>query len=155
MQSFFANGHHLIRTACAVALCAVVPTFAVSQEFGSTGEDVYLQTCNKCHGLITQESSWLDFVPEDGSVVQLAITTPKGPTLNGIVNRPVAIIEGYPYSKAMRAFGETGAKWDRDTLDQFLTNSRAMVKGFMVLKLGEEDRKLVIDYLTSVALHQE
>ena len=55
----------------------------------------------------------------------------------------------------MKAFGETGAVWDRETLDMFLTNSRAMVKGFMVLKLGEADRQLVLDYLTSVALYEE
>ena len=114
-----------------------------------------MNTCNKCHDVISQESAWIDFLNGDGSSVQLAVITPRGPTLNGIVNRPVAIIEGYPYSKAMKAFGETGAIWDRETLDLYLTDSRALVKGFMVLKLGEADRQLVIDYLTSVALHEE
>ena len=139
----------------ALALSVCVPSLASAQEHGSTGEEVFMNTCNKCHDVISQESAWIDFLTGDSSSVQLAVITPRGPTLNGIVNRPVAIIEGYPYSKAMRAFGETGAIWDRETLDLYLTNSRALVKGFMVLRLGEADRQLVLDYLTSVALYQE
>ncbi|MEM8571550.1 MAG: hypothetical protein AAGG56_11640 [Pseudomonadota bacterium] len=126
-----------------------------AQEFGSTGAEVYEETCNKCHGLITQESSWLDYLSDDGSEVQLAVILARGPTLNGIVNRPVAIIEGYKYSNAMKEFAATGAIWDRETLDRYITDSRAMIKGYMVLKLGEADRNLVLDYLTSVALYQE
>lgn len=153
MPNFFTSTQPLIRMFLAAAMLIGASTFASAQEHGSTGEEVYLNTCNLCHGLITQEQSWYDFVPGEGSSVLLAITTPKGPTLNGIVNRPVAIIENYPYSRAMREFAATGAIWDRETLDQYLADSRALVPGFMILKLGPEDRRLVLDYLTSVALH--
>ncbi|MEL6220884.1 MAG: hypothetical protein AAFR79_20930, partial [Pseudomonadota bacterium] len=61
--------------------------------------------------------------------MQLAVVMPQGPTLNGIIGRPVGIIEGYKYSKGMRAFAETGAVWDRETLEKLLTNSRKFVKG--------------------------
>lgn len=155
MQFFFAKKRHFTGTVLAAALSVCVPSHVVAQEHGSTGAEIYEETCNKCHGLITQESSWLDYIPEDGSEVQLAVILARGPTLNGVINRPVAIIEGYKYSKAMKEFAETGAIWDRETLDTFITNSRAMIKGYMVLKLGEEDRKLVLDYLTSVALYQD
>jgi cytochrome c2 len=55
----------------------------------------------------------------------------------------------------MRAFAETGAVWDRETLDKFITNSRKFVKGtIMIVKLGEEDRGKVLDYLEQVARYK-
>lgn len=118
------------------------------------GLTVYQETCMKCHGVITEESSWYDYLPGDGSEIQLAVILARGPTLNGIVGRPVAIIDNYKYSDAMLEFAETGAVWDRETLDAYITDSRAMIPGYMVLKLGDEDRQLVLDYLTNVALYQ-
>ena len=119
------------------------------------GRAVYDDTCVRCHGLLQEQSSWHQFIPEDGSMVDLAVVTPQGPTLNGIVGRPAGIIEGYTYSKGMRAFAKTGAVWDRKTLDKFLTDSRKFVKGtFMILKLGGEDRTLILDYLENVAVYR-
>jgi len=118
------------------------------------GRAVYDDTCVRCHGLLQEQSSWRPFIPSDGSTVDLAVVTPQGPTLNDIVGRPSGIVEGYAYSKGMRAFAETGAVWDRETLDMFLTDSRKFVKGtFMILKLEEEDRALVLDYLESFAVY--
>ncbi len=119
------------------------------------GAAIYQDVCGRCHGLLDEQSSWLRFLPEDGAPVDLAVVLPQGPTLNGIVGRPVGIVEGYSYSKAMRAFAETGAVWDRDTLDKFITNSRKFVKGtIMIVKLGEEDRGKVLDYLEQVARYK-
>jgi len=119
------------------------------------GRDVYDDTCVRCHGLLQEQTSWHQFIPADGTTVDLAVVTPQGPTLNGIVGRPAGIIEGYTYSKGMRAFAETGAVWDRSTLDLFLTDSRKFVKGtFMILKLSDDDRALVLDYLESVAVYR-
>lgn len=54
----------------------------------------------------------------------------------------------------MRAFAATGAVWNRETLDAFITNSRKFVKGtFMILKLKAEDCRLVLDYLERVAVY--
>lgn len=119
------------------------------------GADVFDEVCMKCHTPITQKSGWYDFVPADGSKELLAVVTPRGPTLNGIVGRPAGIISNYKYSKGMLKFSKTGAVWDRNSLDQFLTDSRKYVKGtFMIVKLAAEDRKLVLDYLESVAIYQ-
>ena len=119
------------------------------------GAAIYEDTCARCHGLLAKKSSWLDLVPEDGSGVELAVVLPQGPTLNGIVGRPAGIIEGYKYSKAMRAFAETGAVWDRETLDRFITDSRKYVKGTtMIVKMKEEDRRLVLDYLEDVSRYE-
>ena len=126
-----------------------------SQAFAEDGADVYQDVCGRCHGLLVEQSSWQQNVPMDGSKVELAVVLPQGPTLNGIVGRPVGIIEGYNYSKAMRAFAETGAVWDRNTLDTFITNSRQFVKGtVMIVKLEEDRRTLVLDYLERVARYE-
>jgi len=127
-----------------------------SSALAKDGADVFEGVCMKCHNPITNDDTgWLQYVPVDGSKEMVAVVTPRGPTLNGIVGRPAGIIENYTYSKGMRAFAATGAVWDRSTLDQFLTNSRQFVKGtFMILKLNDEDRKLVLDYLENVAIYQ-
>ncbi len=131
------------------ALMAFLGLTAISAT-AKDGRAIYDDTCVRCHGLLAEQSSWHQFIPADGGTVELAVVTPQGPTLNDIVGRPAGIIEGYKYSKGMLAFAETGAVWDRETLDKFLTDSRKFVKGtFMIIKLGDEDRALVLDYLES------
>lgn len=72
-----------------------------------------------------------------------------GPHLFGIVERPVASVEGFKYSEAMKAKGGT---WTREALDTYLTNPRADLPGtnmsFMGLKKPEE-RAALIDYLAA------
>ena len=53
----------------------------------------------------------------------------KGPSLKGIVGRPVASFPGYSYSVPMAALGATGARWDEATLDEFLKYPSEFVKG--------------------------
>jgi cytochrome c2 len=119
------------------------------------GLQIFEDVCMKCHTPITQKTGWYDYLPADGSKEMLAVVTPRGPTLNGIVGRPAGIISNYKYSKGMLKFSASGAIWDRETLDQFLTDSRKFVKGtFMIVKLPADDRRLVLDYLESVATYQ-
>ena len=135
----------------AVFACGLLSTPARAED----GRAVYEDTCVRCHGLLEEQSSWHRLVPEDGMHVQLAVVMPQGPTLNGIVGRPAGIIEGYKYSKGMRAFAETGAVWDRETMEKLLTNSRKFVKGtYMIFRLEEARRRLVLDYLEQVARYQ-
>lgn len=148
-----------IRHLIAGLRCCVALLFSIVMVSGAAqardGADVYEEICMKCHTPITQRTGWYDYVPGDGSSQLLAVVTPRGPTLNGIVGRPAGIISNYKYSKGMLRYAKTGAVWNRDTLDQFLTNSRQFVKGtFMIVKLADEDRKLVLDYLERVAIYQ-
>lgn len=53
----------------------------------------------------------------------------NGPTLHAVLGRPVASVEGFAYSDAMKAFGLTGAVWDEATLGEFLKNPTEFVKG--------------------------
>ena len=134
--------------AAALLAIGLLPAPAAAKD----GALIYQDVCARCHGLLAEENSWQQYVPRSSSGVELAVVLPQGPTLNGIVGRPVGIIEGYQYTKGMRAFAETGAIWDLETLDKFITNSRAFVKGTtMIVKLEEERRIAVLEYLERVA----
>jgi cytochrome c len=50
-----------------------------------------------------------------------------GPHLVGIVGRPVASIEGYNYSEAMKAHAATSAAWDEAALLAYIENPKAVV----------------------------
>lgn len=52
-----------------------------------------------------------------------------GPSLQGIVGRPVASAAGYAYSPAMKAFAEGGKVWDEATLASYLSDPKGVVKG--------------------------
>ncbi len=75
-----------------------------------------------------------------------------GPSLHGIVGRPVASVEGYAYSNAMKSLGATGAKWDEETLSQFLKSPQDFVKGTKMTVPGarrDTERADLIAYLKS------
>ena len=70
-----------------------------------------------------------------------------GPTLAGIVGRPVASIADYKYSAAMTAFAEGGAVWSEERLAEYLMAPKAMVPGtrmtFAGLKKPEDIADLI------------
>jgi cytochrome c len=73
--------------------------------------------------------------------------TRVGPNLWGVIGRPVASVEGYAYSDAMRAFGGV---WTVDRLDVYLTAPRKMVPGINMTFSGlpkPEQRADVIMFL--------
>ncbi|HKJ60980.1 MAG TPA: cytochrome c family protein, partial [Hyphomicrobiales bacterium] len=49
-----------------------------------------------------------------------------GPNLYGIINRPVASVEKFKYSPAMRDYG---GNWDPERLDAFIENPRKTMPG--------------------------
>lgn len=76
-----------------------------------------------------------------------------GPTLQGVVGRPVASIADFKYSKAMTDFGQ-GKVWDEAQLTEYLKSPRTVVKGtkmaFAGLKKDDEIAN-VIAYLKDPA----
>jgi cytochrome c len=73
-----------------------------------------------------------------------------GPSLMGVVGRTAASVEGYKYSKAMKAFGEGGAVWDDDTMSAFLEKPKTLIKGTKMAFPGlkdADDRANLIAYL--------
>ena len=79
-------------------------------------------------------------------------THKQGPSLVGVVGRPVASVHGFEYSEGLKAFGATGAVWDEVTLDKFLQDTIGFVKGMKmaITPIGREaDRTNLIAFLKS------
>lgn len=115
------------RTA-AWAAAVIVFCSAASAQDTAEGERQFQRNCGVCH-----------VVSEDGPAR-------AGPNLHGIVGRPAASQDGFPYSAAMSA---SGLVWDAATLDAYITNSQALVPGanMSVRVRDEAQRAAIIDYL--------
>ena len=72
-----------------------------------------------------------------------------GPALYGVVGRPAASIDGYAYSKALKAHAKN---WSFEELNAFLLKPRSYIKGTKMAYAGlrkDKDRASVILYLNS------
>lgn len=77
-----------------------------------------------------------------------------GPHLVDIIDRPMASVEGYKYSKAMVAHAEEVPTWTVEALDAYLRDPRGVVKGTKMAFAGlkkDEDVENVIAYLADPA----
>jgi cytochrome c len=73
-----------------------------------------------------------------------------GPTLHGVVGRPVASVADFNYSDAMKAYAEANPTWDEAHLVNYLHKPRETVKGTKMAFAGipkDEDREAVVCYL--------
>ena len=73
-----------------------------------------------------------------------------GPHLVEIVGRKAAAIEGYKYSKAMKAKGEEGLEWTEEVLLEYLIKPKDYVKGTKMAFGGikkEKDRINLVAFL--------
>ena len=76
----------------------------------------------------------------------------QGPSLIGVVGRPVAGAQGFEYSEGLKAFGATGAIWNEATLDKFLQDTNGFVRGMKMAITPirrEADRTNLIAFLKS------
>ena len=72
-----------------------------------------------------------------------------GPALYGVVGRPVASVEGYAYSTALKAHEKN---WSFEELNAFLLKPKSYIKGTKMAYAGlrkDKDRASVILYLNS------
>lgn len=114
---------------CALAL----PTGLYAEGDPAAGEKVF-RKCQACHAV------------GEGAANKV------GPVLNGIINRPVASVEGFKYSKVFVALGEEGKTWTPEELAAFLEKPRDYAKGTKMAFAGlrkEEERADVIAYLAT------
>lgn len=111
----------------AVAALLLATGLSVAAADAKRGEKVY-RKCKACH-----------FVDREKNKV--------GPHLVGIIGRKAGSVEGFRYSKAMRA---SGIMWDEETIDEFLVKPKQYIPGnemvFPALK-KEKDRRDVIAYI--------
>ncbi|WP_206185419.1 cytochrome c family protein [Sphingosinicella sp. CPCC 101087] len=114
--------------AAAVAACgARYPAPSTAQ-----GEHVYRQQCFSCHA------------------VEAGGSTPAGPTLHGIIGRPIAGDPGFDYSPALRRLAERRRRWTPQLLDRFITDPESVAPGTEMGLLGIEDpteRRALIEWL--------
>lgn len=100
----------MIKAGILAALCfGASAGFAMADGDAVEGEKVF-QRCISCHSPTENINQY-------------------GPNLKGVFGRPVASVEGFVYSNAMKAFAATGAVWDEATLDVFFKSPFNFVKG--------------------------
>ncbi len=77
-----------------------------------------------------------------------------GPYLKGVVGRPVASVEGFKYSDAMKAKAAELGTWTKENLARYLANPKGLIPGNKMAFAGlkkPQDIADVIAYLESVA----
>jgi cytochrome c len=73
-----------------------------------------------------------------------------GPYLVGVINRPVASIDKYQYSDAMKEYAAASKTWDEAALNAYLENPKAVVPKTKMVFPGlkkPEERADLIAYL--------
>jgi len=111
----------------AVALSAVAaPAMAADP---AAGEKAYT-VCKACHRV--------------GEGAKSSV----GPTLNGVVGRQAATLEGFNYSPALQGSGIT---WDEASLTEFLKNPKQKVPGNKMAFAGVKDDARIADLIAYLA----
>lgn len=106
---------------------------AAQAEGDATAGKTVFKKCNVCHTV-------------DG-------TNRVGPSLGGVIGRPVASVDGFKYSKPMQEFGKDKV-WDEATLSEFIAEPRKVVKGTTMVFVGlkkPEDIENLLAYLKDPA----
>ncbi|PHK95475.1 cytochrome C [Pseudoroseomonas rhizosphaerae] len=71
-----------------------------------------------------------------------------GPTLQGVMGRAAAGVQGYNYSPALKGLDQS---WTPDTLDAFLANPTGVARGTRMVQrvAAAQDRKDIIAFLAA------
>lgn len=123
-----------MRAARLAAFAAVLAMAGAAQAGDpAAGKALFDKTCANCHSI-------------DAGVNKV------GPTLFDVVDRPVASVPGYDYSKAMRGVSRKWKTWDEKHLTQYLTNPREVLRGVKMFYAvpQPQDRADVIAYLVTL-----
>ena len=100
---------------------------ALADGDAAAGAQVFKKNCMVCHNATEAKNK-------------------VGPTLQGVVGRPVASVADFKYSDAMKKFGE-GRTWTEDELKAYLPSPKELVPGtkmaFAGLKSPDDIANLV------------
>jgi cytochrome c len=132
------------------AIATLLGCVAASQAAGEDGRLVYMTQCARCHGQITETHS------RGPERIMPAVMAPQGPNLTGVYGRPAGTYAGFRYSDAFRKAAD-GLVWNDATLDRWIANSQAMVRGsYMFTTVPDaRSRQQVIEYLQTYARYRE
>ncbi len=113
-----------------LALTAFAP--AVRAADAKAGKAFFTDQCLVCHSA----------APDDNGGAQ-------GPLLYGLIGRPSAGDKTFGYTKAMK---KANLVWDAKTLNTFLTNPPALVRGTAMVAIvaDQKDRDNLIAYFQSL-----
>jgi cytochrome c len=94
------------------------------------GAELFVRNCQTCH-----------VIAKDGGVR-------VGPPLRGVLGRKAGTVEGFNYSAGLKA---SGIVWSQQTLDQWLTFPKKMVRDTLMLcrQSDPQIRKAIIDYIAA------
>lgn len=123
----------MLRTVVAVAALVASTGGALAQGDVALGKEVFDFRCTGCHAVGGQGAT-------------------NGPTLDNLIGRPAATIEGFKYSDAMLEAAQAGVVWDVETLTKFITKPRSVVNGSNMAFTGlrnPDDVANVIAYLAT------
>jgi len=124
-----------LRTA-AVVLCAFAFSTGAHAEGDIEAGIKVFKKCKACHNIDKEKNK-------------------VGPHLIGVVDRAAAMVEGYKYSKAMKAKSAEGLMWTEENLDAYLMKPKAFVPKTKMAFPGlkkPKDRTNVIAYIKSKAM---
>jgi cytochrome c len=115
----------IARVLLAAALLMPVALSAGAQG-APDGARLFQQRCSACHSLAAEKRS--------------------GPSLGALSGRAAGTSPGFTYTPALR---DSGLVWDAATLDRWLTNPAALVRGTrMTLRVPREtDRAAIVGFL--------
>ena len=135
MRGRSSKGHGMKMYAAAgtALLVGLLSASAARAADADQGKAIFDRTCGACH--TTQ-----------------AGLNKVGPTLFDIVNRPIASVQGYDYSRKMRRAAKDWKVWDDKHLDLYLSNPRQVLHGVkMYFAVPDaKDRADVIAYLNTL-----
>jgi len=124
---FLATRELLVKLA--LAILAVVLASPAHAQSDDAGQLLFNNACRTCHSV------------KDGD-------NRLGPNLHGIVGRKSGSLKNYGYSDSM---AKSDLVWDKPTLDRFIANPEAVVRGNAMQPYGgiasAEDRVKIIAYL--------
>lgn len=98
------------------------------------GKAIFQRTCANCHS------------------TEIGVNK-IGPSLWGIIDRPIAVVPDYTYSETLRERKTDWQVWDVAALDVYLRNPREAVHGVKMFFKGlpaQSDRLDVISYLKTL-----
>ncbi|MDF1609756.1 cytochrome c family protein [Hoeflea sp. YIM 152468] len=117
-----------------IAAAVSVPTAALADGDAAKGAKVF-KKCAACHTAVEAKNK-------------------VGPHLVDIIDRPIASVEGYKYSKAMSEYATEVPTWTVEALEAYLRSPRGVVKGTKMAFAGlkkDDEVENVIAYMTDPA----
>ena len=141
------------RRSLIVCLLAVLSALSLTAraDGAAQGRKLFRDVCKPCHGSIDERC--VSGRPR-GRIIPV-VALPRGPSLTGVHGRPAGTVSGFYYSTPFRAVA-FDLVWDDETLDLWLADSQAMIRGsYMRIKVKAPARHKIIEYLKTFSRYRK